>query len=500
MLVVESINKIRMKYHRKGESIKEIVRSSGLSRNTVRKYLRNNETQAEYQRKRVVKPKLGEFKGLLDEWLTAEDKLPKKERSCAKKLFVKLQAGGYVGAYDSVQRYVKEFKKGLPSLSKVFVPLTFAVGEAYQFDWSTEKVELGGVIQTVHVAHFRLCYSRKSFIIVYPRESQEMLFDAHIKAFEYFGGVPLRGIYDNLKTAVDLIFIGKERQFNRRFLELMSHYLIEPVACTPAAGWEKGQVENQVGNMRQGIFVPRLKAGDWDDLNQAVMQKVEAIEGKRLHPEFSNKSIAEVFSEERKALKPLPVAFRAYLERECRVSSTCLVQVDRNRYSVDCHYANQVVSVRLYANKIVVVAENKTIAAHPRHFGRDQVIYNPWHYVPILARKPGALRNGAPFKEFDLPDAIEQMQQKLMKQKGGDRDFVKILQAIPLHGMEEVTTACELALEDKIIQGDYVLNLLGRLRPGVLEIGLSIPVYFKLQEEPWSDCSRYNGLLGENHA
>jgi transposase len=494
VLVVESINKVRQKYHRKGESIKAIVRSTGLSRNTIRKYLRNNETRPEYKRTVIHAPKLGDFKEILHGWLVDEAKLTKKERSDATKLYKKLCGCGYLGAYDQVQRYVKAFKKGSHLSGQAFIPLAFAPGEAYQFDWSQEHVEIKGTIQKVYVAHFRLCYSRKSFIAVYWRESQEMLFDAHIRAFEYFGGVPLRGIYDNMKTAVDLIFVGKDRQFNRRFLELMSHYLIEPTACTPAAGWEKGQVEKQVQDMRQDLFVPRRKADKLAEINVSILQEIEEIESKRKHPEFTDKTIQEVFAEERHSLEPLPVAFTGYIERECRVSSTCLVQVDRNRYSVDCHYANQIATARIYADKVVIISENKVIGEHTRCFGKDHVSYNAWHYVPLLERKPGALRNGAPFKEFGLPESIEQMRHKLVKQRGGDKEFVKILQAIPIHGMEAVDTACELALEDGVIQADYVLNLIGRLRPGVLEV--SIPVYYTLREEPSSDCGRYNGLLG----
>lgn len=120
---------------------------------------------------------------------------------------------------------------------------------------------------TFKVAHVRLCYSRLSFVRAYPCETQEMVFDAHAKAFEFFGGIPLRGIYDNMKTAVDTVFIGKDRKFNRRFLEMNNHYLIDPTACTPASGWEKGQVENQVGNIREWLFVPRLKFLDRESLN-----------------------------------------------------------------------------------------------------------------------------------------------------------------------------------------------------------------------------------------
>src|SRR3981081_2419131 len=126
-----------------------------------------------------------------------------------------------------------------------YVPLTFAPGEAYQFDWSHEVVLINGTTVIVKVAHVRLCHSRMPFVRAYPRESQEMVFDAHDRAFAFFKGACSRGIYDNMKTAVEAIFVGKARLYNRRFLQMCSHYLVDPVACTPAAGWEKGQVENQ---------------------------------------------------------------------------------------------------------------------------------------------------------------------------------------------------------------------------------------------------------------
>lgn len=155
-----------------------------------------------------------------------------------------------------MQRFDKAWKAKdvRASSQQVFVPLIFAPGEVCQFDWSHEQVELAGVMQTIKVAHFRLAHSRQMFLAAYPREMQEMVFDAHDRAFTFFGGVPLRMVYDNLKAVVEAIFTGKERRFNRRFMALANHYLFEPVACTPASGWEKGQVENQVGNVREWLF------------------------------------------------------------------------------------------------------------------------------------------------------------------------------------------------------------------------------------------------------
>lgn len=213
-----------------------------------------------------------------------------------------------------------------PSTTKTFVPLTFPAGETGHFDWSHEYVILGGVPQTIKVAHFRLAYSRRMFLAAYPRETQEMVLDAHTRAFTHFGGAPKRIIYDNLKTVVDAIFVGKERQFNRRFLTLANHYLFEPVACTPASGWEKGQVENQVGNVREWLFTPTPRFKDFAGLAHRCEELAV-----RKHPELAERIIADCFAEEKALLIPVKAHFDGYVEKTLRVSSTCLIKVNHNR-------------------------------------------------------------------------------------------------------------------------------------------------------------------------
>src|SRR5690606_29903863 len=186
--------------------------------------------------------------------------------------------------------------------AEAYIPLSFAPGEAYQFDWSHEIVLLDGVTTTVKVAHMRLCHSRMFFVRAYPRESQEMVFDAHDRAFAFFRGACTRGIYDNMKTAVDAIFIGKERRYNRRFLQMCGHYLVEPQAGTPAAGWKKGQVENQVGLVRARFFTPKLRFKTLEDLNGWLTDKCVSWAKTHRHPEQSERMIWDVFEEERASL------------------------------------------------------------------------------------------------------------------------------------------------------------------------------------------------------
>jgi transposase len=236
MLVVETIGRIRREHLLKGKSIKEIARTLNISRNTVRKVLRSGETSFEYHRKEQPRPKLGRWRSDLEALLVENMTKSSRERLTLIRIFEELRERGYPGGYDAVRRYARRWGHEHGEASAVaYVPLSFSPGEAYQFDWSHEIVVLRGATVTVKVAHVRLCYSRMLFVRAYPRETQEMVFDAHDRAFVFLRGSCQRGIYDNMKTAVDAVFIGKDRLFNRRFLQMCSHYLIEPTACTPAS-------------------------------------------------------------------------------------------------------------------------------------------------------------------------------------------------------------------------------------------------------------------------
>lgn len=268
MLVVETIAKIRRAYFQEKKKIKEICREFRVSRNTVRKVIRSGVTELTYERTIQPLPKIGPWTDDLDEILAANARKAKCERLTLIRIFEELRARGYNGGYDAVRRYAASWSKEERSASAAaYVPLTFDPGEAYQFDWSHEIVLIDGVTTTVKVAHVRLCHSRMLFVRAYPRETQEMVFDAHDKAFDFFGGTCTRGIYDNMKTAVDTIFVGRDRAYNRRFQQMCGHYLVDPVACTPASGREKGKVENQVGVVRRRFFVPRPKFKSYAELN-----------------------------------------------------------------------------------------------------------------------------------------------------------------------------------------------------------------------------------------
>ncbi len=498
MLIVETIAKIRRYYFVEGRKIKQISRDLNISRNTVRKVIRSGKTKHEYSRETQPSPKLGPYYEFLDDFLDQDWKKPKRRRITASRLFELLQGKGYQGAYDSVQRYVRQWRKNKGRIKPgVFIPLYFPPGDAYQFDWSHETVVINGEVKKIKVTHFRLCHSRKFFIRAYYRESQEMVLDAHNRAFQYFGGACNRGIYDNMSTAVTSILKGKQREYNQRFLQMCSHYLVEPVACTPGAGWEKGQIEKQVQDIRGWLFQPKPKFTSLKELNEWLHDRCVEISNSRKHTIYKDKTIQEVFEEERSSLIPVKNAFEGYVETECTVSNTSLIRYDRNHYSVPCKYAGKTATIRAKADQITIIRNGDQIASHARDFDRGKTVYDPWHYLDILQRKPGALRNGAPFQDWQLPSGIKRVQSYLTRQPGGDRNFVDILFAARLHGIELANQACLKALSQGTYQSEVILNILGRQLDGPQIKPVNTPDSLQLKQEPVADCSRYDDLREE---
>ena len=336
MLVVETIVKIRRAYFvQKKKPIKTICREYRLSRKVVRKVIRSEMTEFHDQRRRQPLPRIDPWREQLAGMLLANAGKPGRERLTLMRVFEELRELGYDGGYASVRRYAKTWRVARGAVTaQAYVPLSFAPGEAYPFDWSHEIVLINGTTVIVKVAHIRLCHSRMLFVRAYPRETKEMVFDAHNRAFAFFRGTRTRGIYDNMKTAVETVFIGKDRQFNRRFLRLCGHYLVEPTACTPAAGWEKGQGENPVGLVRERFFTPRLRVTSYEERNAWLLDRCVAYAKAHRPPELVDCTIWQAFEAERPQLVPIVGPFDGFHATQAAVSKTCLVRFDNNKYSV----------------------------------------------------------------------------------------------------------------------------------------------------------------------
>src|ERR1700678_437243 len=495
MLIVETIARIRREHFIKGKTIKEIARDLRVSRNTVRKVLRSGETSFEYERVVQPRPKMGRWAAELDGLLAGSAPKSAREQLTLVRIFEELRGRGYDGGYDAVRRYARRWSKERgQSTAAAYVPLSFAPGEAYQFDWSHEVVLLNGVTVIVKAAHVRLCHSRMLFVRCYPRETQEMVFDAHDRAFALFKGTCVRGIYDNMKTAVETIFVGKGRLYNRRFMQMCSHYLVDPVACTPASGWEKGQVENQVGLVRERFFTPRLRFKTYDELNAWLVDKCIAYAKAHPHPERPEQTVWDVFEEERPKLIAYRGRFDGFHAQQASVSKTCLVRFDNNKYSVCASAVGRPVEVHAYAERVVLRQDGRIVGEHPRKYGRGEIAYDPWHYVPVLARKPGALRNGAPFKDWVLPAALERVRRRLAGTDDGDRQMVAILSAVLTDGLPAVEAACAQAISEGVPSSELIIHIRARRR----DPGPVAPIFtsdaLKLQHAPVADCARYDQL------
>jgi len=451
--------------------------------------------QPRYPRRLARAGVLDAYKEQLSTWLRADSHRGKRERRGIKAMFEAIRAMGYRGSRGPVYAYCKHWREEQASAPRKagFVPLSFDLGEAFQFDWSCEYAFVGGLRRRLEVAHMKLAASRAFVLVAYYSQAHEMLFDAHARGFALLGGIARRGIYDNMKTAVDKVWAGKQRTVNARFEAMTGHYLFEAEFCNRAAGWEKGIVEKNVQDRRRGIW---REAGErrWaslEELNDWLSRACRSSWAEMNHPQWSALTVEDVWQDEQARLMPCPSAFDGYVEQPVRVSSTALIHYQRNRYSVPCEWVNTVVSLRAYPDCLVVVSADGASVRLARSFERDQTHYDWTHYISLAERKPGALRNGAPFKV--MPEPLQVLQRQLLQHPGGDRVMAQVLSAVMLHGVSDVLVAVELALQSGRVSADHVLNVLARLKEPRHDTA-EVKTGLVLADPPQADVSRYDSL------
>jgi transposase len=505
MITMDLIGRIRRMYSRDKNSAREISRVTGLSRNTVAKWVKETvdvQASAVYRRPSVPR-KLAPYVDSVKQALQSDAFRAKKYRRTARALYKQIRAAGYEGGYSRLTDFVREWREqqGQAAAGKAFVPLRFEIGEAFQFDWSEEGLVIGGLYRKLQLAHMKLCFSRAFWLVAYPSQGHEMLFDAHTRGFAGLGGVARRGIYDNMKTAVDQVprskgHRGKERVVNARFANMCAHYLFDADFCNVASGWEKGVVEKNVQDSRRRVWI-EASSRRWSslaELNAWLGTRCCELWLEIKHPEHRDFSVAEMLEHERERLMPMPAPFDGYVEEMARVSSTCLVSVARNRYSVPCELVGQMVSTRLYPGRVKVVAGSAVVADHERLKDKSKTVYDWQHYIPLLQRKPGALRNGAPFA--DLPEPLQRLRRSLLRQVGGDRLMAKVLALVPEAGLEAVLVAVELALEGAPPSGrvsqEHVINVLARLNSPARPA--NVTTLLQVMTPPIADTARYDRL------
>ena len=499
MITMEMLGKIRRMHVRDKMSVRAIAKRTGLSRNTLQKWL---QTPEEVKVPKYVRAKgfgkLGAFAEELEQALKADASRNKQDRRTGRALFIQIKASGYAGSYSRVTDFIRAWRDIAGKDVKAFVPLRFELGEAFQFDWSEEGLVVGGIYRRMQVSHMKLCASRAFWLVAYPSQGHEMLFDAHTRSFAALGGVARRGIYDNMKTAVDKVKKGKGRVVNARFAVMCAHYLFDADFCNVASGWEKGVVEKNVQDSRRRIWIDAQtrKWSSFEELNAWLGARCRALWSEIRHPEYRQFSVAEVLEQERAELMPMPTPFDSYIERSAKVSSTCLVAVARNRYSVPCELAGQRVSTRLYPNRVEIATDEAIVACHARVANEGHICYDWQHYIALVQRKPGALRNGAPFA--DMPAPLLRLRQGLMRHDGGDKTMAQVLNCVSSHGLEAVLVAVELVIESGALSCEHVLNVLARLNAAPTPE--SVESTLQLKEMPVTNTGRYDSLRASSSA
>jgi transposase len=439
-------------------SEREAAKEFGLARETVRKMLRYSVPPGYRRQQPVRRPKLDAWVGTIDQILEDDKARGKKQRHTAKRIFERLRdEHGYSGGYTIVKDYVRLRKL---SQREMFVPLEHPAGDA-QADFGEAMVVIGGVERKAHYLAVDLPQSDDCFVMAFPAETTEAFLEGHNHAFAYFQGVPRTILYDNTKLAVARILGDGTRIRTKAFTELQSHYLFQEKFGRPGKGNDKGKVEGLVGYARRNFLVPIPRWASWEDLNAKLREQCTKRRERRLRGH--KESIGERFEKDRERLLPLPAApYEACEKRTTRVTSLSLVRYRANDYSVPVEWGHREVLVKGFVDQVVICAASEVIARHPRSYEREDMIFDPLHYLALLEHKPNALDQAAPLAGWDLPESFAQLRRLMEARLGkkGKREYVQTLRLLETFPLAEVAQAIDDALRLGAISLDAVKHLL----------------------------------------
>ena len=440
-----------------GMSIREASRVFGLHRDTVRKMLAYSAPPGYRRQTSPRRPKLEPYTGVIDRILDDDHRVPRKQRHTAQRIFERLRDEyGFGGGYTTVKDYVREHRR---RTQEMFVPLSHAPGHA-QCDFGEALVVIGGVEQKAHCFVIDLPHSDGCFVKAYPAETTEAFLDGHVSAFAFLGGAPQSILYDNTKLAVARILGDGRRKRTRAFTELQSHYLFEDRFGRPGKGNDKGKVEGMVGYVRRNFLAPIPSFESFTALNAHLEGRcLERMDARlRGHTE----TIGQRMERDLEALLPLTaVPYDACDKQAGRVSSLSLVRYRTNDYSAPVAYGRRDVLVRGYVDEVVISCGSEIIARHPRSYERDDFVYDPIHYLPLLEQKTGALDQAAPLQGWDLPEEFGTLRRLLESRMGrrGKREFVQVLRLLETFSGQEAHAAVKDALRLGALSFDAVKHL-----------------------------------------
>jgi transposase len=399
-----------------GMSRRDACKKYNLNFRTIRKILEHQEPPG-YRRKATrVKPKIGKFIPIIDEILEADKKVHAKQRHTGKRIFERLcNEHGYTGKISVVRDAIRCRNQ---ATAEVFMPLSHPPGES-QFDFGEARAIYRGREIKVMFCVMSLPYSDAFFCQAFPRECTETFQEGHVRAFEFFGGVPSRISYDNSKIAVAKIVGRRGAKPTHEFLRLQSHYLYAHHFCLVRRPNEKGHTEGLVKFARSNFMVPIPRFDDFEQFNEKLAADCRADLDRKLRGKTGTKS--ELLEEDRRAMLEIPSnRFEARRVRTPKVNSLSLVRFDRNDYSVPTQFAHREVTAIGSLDRVRIVADSHVIAEHVRDWEAENVHYDPVHYLALLERKPNGLDFGKPFQQWNLPDGFDILRRRLESESGGE--------------------------------------------------------------------------------
>ena len=502
---VELFEQIRRDREFGGLSMHALARKYGVHRRTVRQAL---ESPLPPERKRPEgrpAPKLGEYRELIDSWLIADLEAPRKQRHTAKRIHQRLvdEHGARVSERQ-VRRYVRERRRalGLP-VDEVFVPLCHEPGVEAEVDWGRANVVIAGVLTEVFLFLMRACFSGACFVQAFPRETQQAFLEAHVLAFEFFGGCFGTCRYDNLGSAVVKVLKGRRRVETDRFVALRSHYLFDSEFTRKGkeGAHEKGGVEGDVGRWRRAFMVPVPEVASVAELNDRIggwliEDLARTIRGRQ-------ETVGEALGRELELLRPLPdEPFDTDEQARPRVDTKALATVRQNQYSVPVALAGLRVAARVGAREITFSHDGRVVARHERLHGKYATSAQLDHYLELLALKPGALARSLPLRQEReqgrWPESFDQLWQAIASKVGASQaasQMVEVLMLCRELGPARVELAARGALAAGAHDGRAVAVLARRAeRPAAIPLD-GLDQRLAQAERPEPDLEEYDQLL-----
>ncbi len=454
---MEQWESIRRRVLVSGVSKRQILRETGMHWTTLEKILAHSSPPGYRSKTGRSKPKLGSYLSRIRQIIEDDRGVPRKQRHTAKRIFERIRDEGYSGGYTQVKLAVQDIRR---RSKEVFVPLVHRPGEA-QFDFGFALAKVNGALTKIAFSVMALPYSGAFFVQAFPRISTEVLWEAHVRSIAFFDGVPSRITYDNDSVIVDRVLRGRDRRLTRGFLELLSHYLFDSHFCRVRRGNEKGVVEGVVKYARLNFLVPVPQVRDLAELNAHLEEECRADLHRRLRGQKTSK--ARLLEEDRAAFLPLPAApFDACRKLSTTASSLSLVRFDRNEYSVPVRFAHHPVVVRGYVDRVDIGRLGETIASHGRLWGKEDVSFDPVHYLALLERKPGALDHARPLAGWKLPDGFGVLRRRLEDERAGEgtREYIRVLRLLEKHALPKLTQAVTKGLRAGALTRDAIAQFL----------------------------------------